>query len=113
MLDGAAPIGGSRRISEARILNYETPEAARRSVISAKLALQPTRPVRSGQFVRAPSPLREQARAVIAAVRAEGRGILTEPAAKTVLSSYGIPVVETFTAAATPQEAADIMRCAQ
>ncbi|MBN9203681.1 bifunctional acetate--CoA ligase family protein/GNAT family N-acetyltransferase [Methylibium petroleiphilum] len=48
------------------------------------------------------------ARALIAAVLAEGRTMLTEPEAKAVLAAYGIAVVATRSAGASPEEAARV-----
>ena len=46
---------------------------------------------------------REAAAAVIAAVRAEGRTILTEDESKEVLAAYGIPITETVVAASADE----------
>lgn len=51
------------------------------------------------------SPDTQNAGAIVRTALAEGRDMLTEPEAKSVLSAYGIPVVETRTAS-TPEEAA-------
>ena len=48
-------------------------------------------PSRSSEFVHD----REKAQAVVASAVAEGRSMLSEPEAKTVLAAYGIPVVDT------------------
>lgn len=48
-------------------------------------------------------PDTEAARAVIRAVLAEGRDLLTEPESKRVLSAYRIPVVETIVARTIPE----------
>ena len=48
-------------------------------------------------------PDAEAARAVIRAVLAEGRDLLTEPESKRVLSAYCIPVVETLVARTIPE----------
>jgi acetyltransferase len=51
-----------------------------------------------------PAENREKARAICRAALAAGRSILTEPEAKELVQSYGIPVVETLVVA-TPEEA--------
>jgi acetyltransferase len=52
---------------------------------------------------------RKDARAVVEHALAEGRTVLSEPEAKSVLAAYGVPVVTTLTAR-DPAEAAEVAR---
>lgn len=104
----ASTVEPRRILSEAGIPNYETPDEAVQAFAQLgeyarnQKALYET-PVASAS----PAPRgRDDVHAVINAVLAEGRAILTELEAKAVLSAYGIPVVETL-AVATPEAAAD------
>lgn len=106
---GGAFAGRARRIfAEAGIPTYDTPEDAVRAFMHIVrhrrnheiLAQIP--PAAPTDF----TPLPQVARGVIEEVLAEGRDLLTEPEAKSVLAAYGVPVVETRSAA-TPAEAAE------
>jgi acetyltransferase len=106
---GGDAVEEARRIcSEAGIPTYPTPEDA----VSAFLQIVQYR--RNQNLLMQVPPAadtdggadRGRARAIIADVLGMGRKILTEPEAKTVLSAYGIPVVETRTASGIEQAAA-------
>jgi len=93
------------------IPTYETPDAAVRGFLHLvtyarnQRALRETPPA----LVAGPPPATEAARGIVRAALAEGRSVLSEPEAKSVLAAYGIPVVETriaATAAAAVEEAA-------
>lgn len=103
--DGAAA-EARRMFAEARIPSYETPEQAVRGFMHLvryrrhqTLLMETPQPLHEWT-----APAVEAARAVLGAVAAEGREMLTEPEADQVLEAYGIPVVRTLTAA-TPAEA--------
>jgi acetyltransferase len=92
---GMAP--ARRLLSEAGIPGYDTPESAVGGFLQmvryrhAQQLLMEVPAARSGDF----RPNREKAQGVIRAALRGGRDVLSEPEAKTVLSCYGIPVVET------------------
>ena len=98
----------SRRLFAAKKLpTYETPDEAIRAFMhladyrrNQDLLLETPA---AGQGLDTPD--RDAVRLVIKTALAEGRSMLTEPEAKTVLAAYGIPTVETRTAA-SPAEAA-------
>ena len=63
--------------------------------------LQPSRALRDARLAgrqRARDQCRERAEAIIAAVRRQGRTVLTEPESKQLLAAYGIPTVKTVIA---------------
>jgi acetyltransferase len=86
---------------DAGIADYATPEQAVRAFMQLVTyrrnqdALLQVPPAQSEHVV----PQREAAAAVVAQALREGRELLTEPEAKSVLHAYGVPVVETRTAA--------------
>ena len=88
-------------LSNADIPSYETPDEAVRAFLHLveygrnQDALLET-PEANQQT---PPEARARARAVIAQAQTEGRTLLTEPEAKTMLAAYGVPVVETRIAA--------------
>ncbi|HEY0489202.1 MAG TPA: acetate--CoA ligase family protein, partial [Telluria sp.] len=99
---GGEGVEEARRIfSAAGIPTYGTPEEA----VSAFMQIAQYR--RNQDLLMQVPPAvavnaadgRESAAAVVRSVLAEGRTILTEPEAKAVLGAYGIPVVQTRTAA--------------
>jgi len=106
-LGGKAVAEAVRRCEQAGVPTYDTPEQA----ASAWLQLVAHRHGRETLMeTPASRPLAWQAdaaaaRRVIDAAVAEGRSLLDENAAKTLLAAYGIPVV-TSVLAQTPQEAA-------
>jgi len=94
-LGGATAGPASRLLEEADIATFATPRHAVRgfSYLTRDAAAQ-------RQLMRTPpsvpdtaAPDREGVRAILAAVLAEGRDILTEPEANAVLAAYGIPTV--------------------
>ena len=99
-LGGEAVAGARTLFAEAGIPVYATPEEA----VGAYLQIVQFRrnqgllmqvpPAACGDFVVD----RVRAAALIGAVLAEGRQVLTEPEAKELLATYGIPVVATRTA---------------
>ncbi|AJG19368.1 bifunctional acetate--CoA ligase family protein/GNAT family N-acetyltransferase [Cupriavidus basilensis] len=85
----------------AGLPTYDTPEQAVRGFLQAvayrrnqELLMETPASVPPG-----PDPDSERARQCIRDALATGRSMLTEPEARTVLTAYGIPVVETRTAA--------------
>ena len=98
---GGDAVAGARKIfADAGIPTYATPEEAVIAYLqivqfrrNQKLLMQ-VPPASSGSFVVD----RARAGAIIGGVLAEGRRILTEPEAKELLATYGIPVVVTRTA---------------
>jgi acetyltransferase len=105
-LGGATAEAARRRIAAAQVPTYETPEAAARGFMHliayarAQAQLMETPPSLPESF----SPDPAAAQGVIAAARAQGRGMLSEPEAKSVLAAYQIPTVPTRIVA-DPQEA--------
>ena len=109
---GDSAVAEARRIFEdAGVADYETPEEAVRAV-----AMLATYRRNQALLTEAPSasengpPDIGTARAVIAAALAEGRDMLDEIEAKTVLKAYGIPTVLTLAVAATADAATDAAR---
>ena len=102
---------GRALLQDAGVPSFSTPgEVARAALFlsdwsRAQKALGRV-PVSGGQAVPAD---RETALAVFRQAAAEGRRVLTEPEAKTVVRAYGIPVPETIVAA-TPEEVRDAAR---
>lgn len=104
--DSVAP--ARRLFEEAGIAGYATPEAA----VRAFALMQTYR--RNQQTLRqtpaaggGAEPDRALARRLVDAALAAGRECLDEVDAKAVLAAYGIPVVRTLRAAATPQAAVE------
>ncbi len=94
---GAASVAQARQIfEEAGVPNYETPEEAVRA-----FAMLATYRRNQALLLEAPTasenaaPDRAAARVVIDAALADGRAMLDELEAKTVLKAYGIPTVNT------------------
>ncbi|WP_395407548.1 GNAT family N-acetyltransferase [Pseudoduganella sp. UC29_106] len=93
--EGMAP--ARRLLAEAGIPGYGTPENAVSGFLQmvryrdAQRLLMEVPSSRAGDF----QPERDKALAIIQDALLCGRNVLTEPEAKTVLSCYGIPVVET------------------
>jgi len=104
---GDGPAAEARQMfAAARVPSYATPEQAVRGFMHLvryrrhqALLMETPQPLHEWT-----APAVEAARAVLAAVAAEGREMLTEPEADQVLEAYGIPVVRTLTAA-TPEDA--------
>ncbi|MEQ8816659.1 MAG: bifunctional acetate--CoA ligase family protein/GNAT family N-acetyltransferase [Thalassobaculum sp.] len=103
--DGAAA-EARRLFAAARVPTYETPEQAVRGFMHLVRYRR-----HQALLMETPQPLHEwtapavgAARAVIRAVAAEGREMLTGPEAEQVLEAYGVPVARTLTAT-TPEEA--------
>ena len=99
---GGATVGPARKaFAEAGIPTFETPGSAVRAFIHlmeyrrTQDMLLETPPAVPKEF----SPDVGAARRVIADALAAGRNLLTEPEAKDVLAAFGVPVVETVTAA--------------
>ncbi len=95
---GGDAVGQARAIfSQACIPTYDTPEEAVHAFLQVvqyrrnQDLLMEVPPSRSSEFVHD----REKAQAVVASAVAEGRSMLSEPEAKTVLAAYRIPVVDT------------------
>ena len=104
--EGAA-VKARQMFAENRIPTYETPSQATDAFMHLvryrknQDLLMETPPAIAEQF----APDTETARGVIRTVLDEGRDLLTEPEAKTVLDAYQIPVVKTITVH-TPEDAA-------
>lgn len=102
---GGDAVREARQIfSDAGIANFGTPEKAVAAYLqivqyrrNQNLLMQVPAAALPGAADRDQS--RNQVRALVDAVLAEGRDILSEPETKTVLAAYGIPVVETRIAA--------------
>ena len=107
-MGGEAVEAGEQILNQAGIPTYEYPDAAahvftlmwRSSYNLQGLYETPNLPVDSEMATNA----RERAEAIIAAVRREGRSVLTEFESKQLLAAYGIPTVKTAIAA-TPDAA--------
>ena len=99
-LGGAAVMPARKAFAEAGIPTFETPRSAVRAFVHlleyrrTQDMLMETPPAIPKEFV----PDLTAARRVIAEALDAGRNMLTEPEAKAVLSSFGVPVVETVTA---------------
>ncbi|MBI1187846.1 MAG: hypothetical protein GC206_11060 [Alphaproteobacteria bacterium] len=96
-----------RRLFDAKLPNYETPDEAVRAFLHLVEYARNQEALLQAPAARADrTPARrEEARAIIHAALAENRALLTEPEAKAVLAAYAIPIVETHIAA-TPEDAA-------
>jgi acetyltransferase len=96
-------------LSQKGLATYSTPEAAVQGFLHAArhTELQKLLIETPGDVPEDFVPDIEAARAVIAAVRADGRLLLTEPEAKDVLRAFGVPVIESRRAT-TPAEAAKV-----
>ena len=104
---GDASVAEARRIfQEAGAPDYATPEEAVQA-----FAMLATYRANQALLLEAPTasengpPDLAAARAVVSAVLADGREMLGEVEAKTVLAAYGIPVVPTLATAATADAA--------
>jgi acetyltransferase len=90
-----------RAFAEAGIASFETPHGAVRGFIHlveyrrAQEVLMETPPAIPRDF----APDTAAARRIVDEALAAGRDVLSEPEAKAVLAAYGVPVVETVTAA--------------
>jgi acetyltransferase len=111
-LGDAAVAEARQQFQDAGIASYATPEEA----VSA-FAMLVTHRRNQAQLLEAPAPSRQgQAamgakdlaaiRAVVDGALADGRDMLTEPEAKTVLQACGVPVVPTQIVEADPDAAA-------
>lgn len=105
-LGGATVAKARRKLSEAGIPNYDTPDEAVTAFLhimqyGRNQALLMETPASVPESFE---PVVDSARLVIDAALADGRGILSEPEAKSVLAAYGIAVVQTRIAG-TPEQA--------
>jgi acetyltransferase len=105
---GSAAVADARRIfDEAGVADYDTPEEAVHA-----FDLLTTYRRNQALLLEAPTaaelgvPDVAAARALVATVLSEGREMLNEVEAKTLLKAYGIPVVETVVAAEATADAA-------
>ncbi len=102
-MGGEAVEAGQQILNQAGIPTYEYPDTAahvftlmwRSSYNLQGLYETPNLPADSGTATNA----REGAEAIIAAVRRQGRTVLTEFESKQLLAAYGIPTVKTLVAA--------------
>jgi acetyltransferase len=107
-LGGGAVTEARRIFEDAGVADYETPEEAVRA-----FAMLATYRRNQALLTEAPTacengpPDLATARATIQAALAEGRELLDEREAKTVLAAYGIPVVTTVAVAASADAATD------
>src|SRR5450755_2659139 len=96
-LGGDAVSQARATFEQAGIPTYDTPEKAVRAFLQVvqygrnQDLLMEVPPARSKELAHD----REKARAVVQSALAEGRAMLSEPEAKSVLAAYGIPVVDT------------------
>lgn len=103
-LGQTAAAEGRRRLAAAGVAAHETPEEA----VRAFLHLVEHRRNQSA-LVRTPTtapptePDRARAAEILARARRDGRAALTDPESRTLLAAYGVPVIESRTAA-TPAE---------
>ena len=109
---GDASVAQARQIfEEAGVANYETPEEAVRA-----FAMLATYRRNQALLLEAPTasenaaPDRATARAVIDAALADGRAMLDELEAKTVLKAYGIPTVNTLAVGPTAAAAVAVVQ---
>ncbi len=109
---GAAAVADARRIfADAGVAGYETPEEAIR-------AFAMVRTYRRNQALLSEAPTASElgtpdiatARATIRAALADGRDLLDELEAKTVLKACGVPIVPTTAVGASAEEAAAAAR---
>lgn len=104
-MSGAPLSSPRRRLLEAKVPTYDTPEEAVRAFMhlvdygANQRALLET-PAAEAEL--APDA-RTKAQAILAGALADGRTILSEPEAKEVLALYGVPVVATAIAADVAQ----------
>jgi acetyltransferase len=113
-LGGASAEEGRAALQAAGVAGYDTPEAAAAAVghltdwSRAQAALLRVPDRRSEEALGAtPADARAAAEAVFRAAAADGRGLLTEPEAASVLAAYGVPVAP-VRLAATPEEVGDL-----
>ena len=110
-LGGDAVTEAKATFEGAGIPTYGTPEEAVRAFAQIvqyrrnQDLLMEVPPSRSAEFVHD----RDKAHAVVTAALADGRAMLSEPEAKTLLAAYGIPVVDTRIVA-TAAEATKVAR---
>jgi acetyltransferase len=96
-LGGDAVKQARATFAQAGIPTYDTPEEAVRAFLQVvqygrnQDLLMEVPPARSAEYAHD----REKVRAVVQSALAEGRAMLSEPEAKSVLAAYGIPVVDT------------------
>jgi acetyltransferase len=96
-MSGASVSAPRRRLLEAKVPTYDTPEEAIRAFMHLvdygrnQKALFET-PAAEAEIA---TDTRAKAKAIIAGALADGRTILSEPEAKQVLALYGVPVVAT------------------
>ena len=107
-MGGEAVEAGEQILNQAGIPDLRIPRRGRSRVHAhVAVVVQPPGAVRDAQLAggqRDGHQLRERAEAIIAAVRREGRSVLTEFESKQLLAAYGIPTVKTAIAA-TPDAA--------
>jgi len=107
-LGETAPAQARALFAAARIPSHETPDEAVRAFIHlADHARNQRLLMEVPGESQTPTPDRDQARTTVAAALAEGRSLLSDAEAKTVLAAYGVPVLPTETAA-TPAAAAAV-----
>ncbi|HXQ12259.1 MAG TPA: bifunctional acetate--CoA ligase family protein/GNAT family N-acetyltransferase [Caulobacteraceae bacterium] len=106
-LGEATASAARRRFAAAGVPTYETPDDAVRAFMQLdqyrrnQALLMETPP--AGPEIDGDG--RTRARALVDSALAAGRGVLTEPEAKTLLAAYGVPIVASETAA-SPADAA-------
>jgi acetyltransferase len=95
---GLDAVAAARRLfAEAGIPTYDTPEEAVRAFLHIvryrrnQEILMATPPSAPAEF----TPDAEGARAIVEVALEEGRQVLSEPEAKSILAAYGVPVVKT------------------
>lgn len=81
-----------RKLIDAGIPFYENPDKAMRALSALRQAAVYNAEGVNDDYVPAKDVDQAAARAVIAAARADGRSVLTEPEAKKVFAAYGLPV---------------------
>ncbi len=105
-----APAAARSLFAAARVPSHETPDEAVRAFMHlADHARNQRLLMEAPGQATGQAPDRPRAQAIVAAALAEGRSLLSDAEAKAVLSAYGVPVLDTQTAA-TPAAAAEIAR---
>jgi acetyltransferase len=105
-MGGAGVATGEDILNRAGIPTFSYPDDAVRTFLQMwKYDYNLRALYETPSLVEEPGAATEVAAQLLGAVRAEGRTLLTEAEAKQVLKAYGIPVIETWTAASADEAA--------